>query len=293
MEGFQAIAFPGMEGYIRSIMTRLQYQVPFRLPESIWKDYPLTDESGRPEILYCEHFRGGRSNRAMSWHDHWEITAVIDGEGELILGAGGSIPMAPETLLLIPPGHEHYEESPGRMDLIWLGFRAGLMPEHACDIHAVRSARLADMAVNFWKFLLPNPTRCGLELEGRLLMLLGALLRLTRHPETAAGGTLTPALDYLQSHPTATVQVQELAAMCRISKSHFFREFRKATGMTPVEYQQKLKLELALLYLRETDLSGVEIARMCGFSDQFYFSRVFRQRFGCPPQQFRQRMLRR
>jgi AraC-like DNA-binding protein len=68
---------------------------------------------------------------------------------------------------------------------------------------------------------------------------------------------------------------------------YFGRIFKQETGLRPMEWLNQSRLQKASQYLSSTQLSIAEIAEDCGFTNQFYFSRVFRHHFGQPPLQYR------
>ena len=72
--------------------------------------------------------------------------------------------------------------------------------------------------------------------------------------------------------------------------SEYLRKlFLQKRGITPHAYliQKRLHYAKQLLLLRETsNLSIQEISKMCGFSDPFYFSRIFKKNFGISPHQY-------
>lgn len=81
---------------------------------------------------------------------------------------------------------------------------------------------------------------------------------------------------------------EELAADMHVSPATFYRLFRQATGTTPADYLNRLRVEKACELLRETDKSITEIAFQVGFGDSNYFSRAFRKIRGQSPRQCRQ-----
>lgn len=69
---------------------------------------------------------------------------------------------------------------------------------------------------------------------------------------------------------------------------HFRRCFKKETGMTPLEYVTALRVNRAKKLLLATPYQPIEtIATGCGFSDEFYFSRVFKKLTGISPREYR------
>lgn len=64
--------------------------------------------------------------------------------------------------------------------------------------------------------------------------------------------------------------------------------FKEETGMTPLEYLTQIRIEQAKYYLQNSSVYSIgEIANMCGFSDQYYFSRVFKKSLGCSPYDYK------
>lgn len=87
----------------------------------------------------------------------------------------------------------------------------------------------------------------------------------------------------------ASLNVQTLARRLRTHRSTLSREFKIHTGISPVEYLSRLRVQNALSLLKETHDPVAEIAAQCGYGDANYFSRVIRRRTGQSPLQFRTR----
>ena len=71
----------------------------------------------------------------------------------------------------------------------------------------------------------------------------------------------------------------------------FQRAFLQHFGVSPKQYIIKLRMNKALQLLVENKLSVKEISFLCGFSDDKYFSRAFREKYGYPPSQLRNRIV--
>ncbi len=89
--------------------------------------------------------------------------------------------------------------------------------------------------------------------------------------------------DNLENPPS----VAELAAECCLSVSRFSHLFRDVTGKSPLEFTQAMRLERAKELLSTTDLSIREVSEALNFSDQNYFSRVFKKWNGVSPREWR------
>jgi AraC-like DNA-binding protein/quercetin dioxygenase-like cupin family protein len=80
-----------------------------------------------------------------------------------------------------------------------------------------------------------------------------------------------------------------LVALSGVSASHLARSLKAATGRTPTEYINGLRLRRAAFLLTTTDLAIAEIAAECGFAQLSYFYRLFAARYDLPPHAYRQR----
>lgn len=94
------------------------------------------------------------------------------------------------------------------------------------------------------------------------------------------------AIDYIESHLCEPIAVQQLAAAACMSRFHFARVFRRATGFSPMEYLRHRRIEQAQVLLREGRHKVSEIASDLGFFDQSHFVRRFRRATGCTPARF-------
>ncbi|OMF35985.1 hypothetical protein BK133_09885 [Paenibacillus sp. FSL H8-0548] len=81
--------------------------------------------------------------------------------------------------------------------------------------------------------------------------------------------------------------LDDVAGAAGLSKYYFTRMFTQTTGITPMDYVTKLRIERAVQLLRTSPLSVEEIAYAVGFASGSYFSKVFRSRVGFPPADFR------
>ena len=92
---------------------------------------------------------------------------------------------------------------------------------------------------------------------------------------------------YLDSHLTQNVPLKTLAELVHLSDSQVIRIFRREVGKTPHEYSLGLKLEQGKTLLRNTRLRVREISESLGFSDEHYFSYIFKEKCGMTPLEYR------
>lgn len=97
------------------------------------------------------------------------------------------------------------------------------------------------------------------------------------------------AIAYLNENATKSISRWQIAASVNISEDYLTRIFRKEVGLSPWDYLNRFRIQIASKLLLETGASISEIASLTGFQDQAYFCRVFRKVKGFPPGNIRSR----
>ncbi len=97
------------------------------------------------------------------------------------------------------------------------------------------------------------------------------------------------AQDWLIEHFTTTVTLEQLADVVGTSPRHLARSFKAATGLTPLGYQQRLRLEFAATLMQDPALTLDTIADRCGFDDARSLRRLWREQYGQPPSRMRKK----
>ena len=104
----------------------------------------------------------------------------------------------------------------------------------------------------------------------------------------AAIGARTPAwlpraLAHIRGGYARSVGLSELAAEAGVHRSHFARSFKHHHGITPGEYQRRIRVAAALRRLTDMDTTLSRVAIDTGFADQSHMGKYFRRYFGCTP----------
>lgn len=94
---------------------------------------------------------------------------------------------------------------------------------------------------------------------------------------------------YMESHFAEPLNVSMLADTVAMSERNFKRRFKKATGDTPNEYLQRLRIERAKQQLESTMASVESIADAVGYRDVGHFRQVFKQIVGTTPHAYREK----
>ena len=127
------------------------------------------------------------------------------------------------------------------------------------------------------------------EVARLVALLLHALHTTGRPPHQRAPETIRPALERMRLYFHFPLRLAELAALCGLSVPAFTRSFRLALGTSPIDWLRRERITQAKRRLLDSTDTIKEIARQCGYADQFYFSRDFSHMAGCAPTEFRTR----
>lgn len=100
------------------------------------------------------------------------------------------------------------------------------------------------------------------------------------------------AKEIMHSRLAARLTIADIARECRLTPSYFAKAFRRTTGMSPHHYLTHIRVEEAKSLLLSSMLPLADIALICGFGDQSYFTRVFTRSVGASPGKWRREMLR-
>jgi transcriptional regulator GlxA family with amidase domain len=97
------------------------------------------------------------------------------------------------------------------------------------------------------------------------------------------------ALRYMEARLDEPLRLVEIADSVGVSVRQLERLFNKYAGHTPRSAMSLLRMQKACSYLAETDMLIIEIALACGFPSPSHFAVTFKNAFGLPPSEYRQR----
>jgi AraC family transcriptional regulator len=94
-------------------------------------------------------------------------------------------------------------------------------------------------------------------------------------------------LAYIEANLESKMDIDDLANVVALSRSHFSRAFKHSVGLSPMEYVVVRRVERAKLMISETREPLAEVALACGFADQAHLNRRFRDIVGISPGRWR------
>ena len=128
------------------------------------------------------------------------------------------------------------------------------------------------------------------QLEDNFTSLLTGLFEKTNPPkETSADALIESSIEYFTQNLDSNITMQMLCNKYQVSQVYLCRIFKKQLDMTPIDYFIHMKIDRAKeLFLQYPTLPVKDVAEMMGFSDSYYFSKVFKKITGQTPSSFRE-----
>jgi signal transduction histidine kinase/ligand-binding sensor domain-containing protein/DNA-binding response OmpR family regulator len=95
---------------------------------------------------------------------------------------------------------------------------------------------------------------------------------------------LKKTINYIHEHiMQQDLHVESISQHLGMSRVHFYRKIKSITGVTPQEFLRTVKLKYAASLIAQKKLRISEVAYMCGYRDQAYFSKTFKEFYGVTP----------
>lgn len=222
-----------------------------------------------------------------------------EGEGVLIIN-GSSCTILPNQGFFLPAGTPHEYYTTGDVwDTHWLvlGGRGidDILERFGFTEPAVYTlsdiTRLNHLFKKIYSTLKSDRLYGNYYAGGFAYDFLVELYRLANNKVSADEGgdnrTMLSVVDYIDSHYTEEISLEQLSEVAGVTKQHLCKLFRKTFNMRPVEYITKLRIQHAKRLLLTTNDTVKEISESLGFSDSGYFCRVFKRYEMMSPLDFR------
>lgn len=239
-------------------------------------------ETHRPE---------GRPDWQLLYVAAGQATFYFDGQPQT-LGAG--------TAVLYLPGQpqRYVYEAKDKPQVYWLHFTGrdaaatlesyGLQAGHMYVGSAPQFAQLFDSIIRELQLCRPLYRQLLPKLLDQILLQLQRQLLESPSRGRTVEWEIWEAVSYFQKHYDRPLSVAEYARSHHMSSAWFIHEFKRCTGLPPMQYLQNLRLNTARGLLEGTDCTIRQAAAIVGYSDPLYFSRLFKRSVGVSPQAYRE-----
>jgi AraC family transcriptional regulator len=211
------------------------------------------------------------------------------------------------SLHVLPAGTEARIRAQGAQDMIFLALPPGLLggvlePAGATAGDLARDntdyfhdAPLVRRLLRLWEATQRASPAGLLETDALLLSILGRLLDRAGRMRGVASAPLSAGQmgvldDLIEANLDTPLRIEELGSSLGLTRFHFCRAFRAATGQSPHQYVLARRVARAQALLADGKGPLADVAFACGFASQAHMTDVFRGRLGVTPGQYRRDM---
>ncbi len=279
--------------------------------------------------FYIRDKKGRRAETAPHRHEYFQVQINLGGDTVQHIG-NVERPFPRNTLAFILPHRVHVIPHPPESSFIVINFsQTFLLPHLQCDpmdledvsillapeLSPFRFQQHLDFTLDDAHFAqvrtlieqmreLDVSRQFGVReiLKGLMLQLIGLVCRLYAEPlkqlaeSNAAQASRRDALGRMSEYMRRNIadpdlNLKKVAAATYLSPSYLTHWLRKEVGKTFSDMVLERRMHAARNHLLNGSKPVGEVARLCGFADEAYFSRRFRQIHGLPPGQFRRQQL--
>ena len=100
-------------------------------------------------------------------------------------------------------------------------------------------------------------------------------------------GVISEGINYLEHNEDQALSISEIAELCNVSEIYFRKLFKEYSGMSPIKFRIKGKIEKAKLLLEYENMSMQEISDYLGFVSPAYFTQQFKSVEGITPSHYK------
>ncbi|MDQ0207218.1 helix-turn-helix domain-containing protein [Alkalicoccobacillus murimartini] len=235
-------------------------------------------------------------------HDTHQILYVLDGQGRCKINER-DFPLAPDSMIVIPPHTEHSILAASKMTVLILEFsHLHVDVESRDQLIAPVFAESKVWSLNLFisseirqllRKMLYEQSQKNIEYTLGIKLLLSQLLfilmRTNQSMAQQDSNTLRSSWlkEYIDSNFYQIASIEEMASKMGISSRYMNQMFTEVYEQTPMRYLTEVRLTRVKKMLTETDLDIVTICFEVGFESLSTFYRVFKKQIGVPPNRYR------
>lgn len=251
-----------------------------------------------PFIFHQDIYEPNHTEGIGNWHENLELLYVTGGKGEIRCG-NRICPVKTGDVVVVNSYEIHQVHPIERITLYCLiidrqfcrsnGFDTNQIKFDSC----IKSGQLQEYLEEIVEEYAGTKEFRNVGIKSAVLNMLVYLCRNHSKPKTAAEENKSTAyecvrfaVEYIKANYDKKLTVDEIASKAGLSKYYFLREFKNITGHTVIAYVNIIRCEYAKELLSGKRHNIHEIARLCGFESDSYFSSVFKKHTGELPSEY-------
>jgi AraC-like DNA-binding protein len=235
--------------------------------------------------------------------DEFHFVLITEGEGEFESKETGKKKILPGDGFLLFPGvwHRYRPNKKTGWSERWVGFSGpiakqflsnGFFKSQSPVISKCNRSTVLGYFDSLFQLFEDEPFGYQRLASGICMQLMAELYNIqqTSSSEDYLNQMVSQTKHLMYNKINETLNLEAIASEFGVSYSKFRIDFKKQTGTSPLQYHLSLKIEKSKQMLLRTKLSQKEIAYSLGFESDFYFNRLFKQKTGITPKQFRNQL---
>lgn len=234
--------------------------------------------------------------------DYAMLIYCVGGRGWVTI-SGISYEVSSNQYIFIPPGtpHSFGADASNPWSIYWIHFKGDMckefIPSNRMPVAILpeRSSRIqerlelfeeiySNFAIAYTKDHMTYVSMCLYRFLATFTHTMQYRYIKTEHKELSVSAIL---IRYMQENIGRNISLADLSDRFRYSQSHISALFHKETGMSPINYFIRLKVQRACEYIELTDMKMHEISTKLGYTEPTYFTRIFSKVMGMSPAQYR------
>lgn len=220
----------------------------------------------------------------------FSIGMILSGKGNFYDHKSEPVHVERGDIIVVPEAATYVSRWSGVPDISYITFHFVLEKSFGANIPIQKICGLERLIEDF-KFAYDNFSvqEKAFKILSIFYNILDEILpKIKKSPEKQIYNTsVKKAIDYITFNYTRNITIKELSAISNLSPSRFFTAFKKETGITPIEYKNRICIRNAKRMLLISDLSIEETAEKLGFNSSSYFRRTFKAYTGESPKEYK------
>lgn len=255
----------------------------------------------------------GEDMDCLHFHNYMEIGYCYDGSGEVVLD-DETVSYKPDMFTIIPKNFPHntnsYHFSLSRWEYLFVDVEALLRevyredPLYADDLGAIINNRAwaveaishpetTELIKTIMDEMRYKKDFYAESVKGLLLSLFMNIARMNQEKvvkvrkQSRGVSQISFALHYIGANYAEELTIGDLAQVSHMSETHFRRVFQKIMNMTPSDYLNLVRVQMACEYMKKHTDSMELVAERCGFQSVSTFNRNFKKVLNITPYQWK------
>ena len=259
-----------------------------------------------PFKMFLFEGKDGNYVRQKHWHRSVEIFALFEGELEFYINEI-RYPLQPGEFMLVNSNEIHSILSPKKNQTVVLQIPLATFEKYYTDerfIYFSHSSRLQDeevMRLIREMYLAYQEKKCGYELKVQSQFYMLVYLLVTKYRKTEVNedlirhnknlNKLSAITSYMKENYKKELSLESLAKTFGYSPTYLSRMFQKYAKTNYKTCLDNIRLEHATKDLMNTEITIGEIAFNNGFANSKAFAKVFREKYGIMPSEYRKKQM--